>query len=483
MNKMINKADQMSGISKFPMTINGQAVISDDYSEITNPSTGETVGFSPIATIKDLDVAVAAANAAKTDYALLPDATRKQYCRDAAAAIEANSAELSQLLTLEQGKPLKGLGSEFELGGCAAWMNAAADFDLPVKIIQEDDNGRIEQHRVPIGVIGSITPWNWPLMIAVWHIAPALRAGNCIIIKPSPLTPLSSLRMIEIIASIFPQGVVNIVADGDDIGPAMTAHSGIDKIIFTGSIGTGKHIMRNASDTLKRLTLELGGNDAGIVLPDADPAAIAEGLFWGAFINNGQTCAAMKRLYVHDDIYDDVCEQLSNFATKIPMGDGMDENNILGPIQNKMQFDIVKNLVDDAVSNGAKILTGGQPIEGAGYFYPITLVAEATSGMAIVDKEQFGPTLPIIRYHDLDDAIAQANGLDFGLAASVWSSDADKARAVAAQLEAGTVYINKHGEVAPHVPFGGIKSSGFGVEFGIEGLEACTNIKIYNIAN
>lgn len=473
----------MSADQKFQMTINGHAVISDEHNEVINPSTGDRVGLSPIATIQDLDAAVEAANAAKADYAQTSDDARKQYCRDAAKAIEAHSAELSQLLTKEQGKPLKGLGSEFELGGCIAWMGAAAEFELPVVVIQEDESGRIEQHRVPIGVIGSITPWNWPLMIAVWHIAPALRAGNCVVIKPSPLTPLSSLRMIEIIAAVFPQGVVNIVTDGDDIGPAMSAHSGIDKIIFTGSIGTGKHIMRNSADTLKRLTLELGGNDAGIVLPDADPAAIAEGLFWGAFINNGQTCAAMKRLYVHDDIYDEVCSTLSAFAAQIPMGDGMDENNVLGPIQNKMQYDIVTKLVDDARANGAKILTGGEAPDGAGYFYPITLVADARSGMDIVDKEQFGPTLPIIRYGDIDDAIAQANGLEFGLAASVWSKDADKARAVAAQLEAGTVYINKHGEVAPHVPFGGIKSSGFGVEFGIEGLEACTNIKIYNIAN
>lgn len=467
---------------KFQMTINGQSIISDAYNEVINPSNGAVVGLSPIATRQNLDDAVNAAQGAKTAYAQTSDEMRKQYCRDAAKAIDTHSAELSQLLTQEQGKPLKGLGSEFELGGCIAWMGAAADFDLPVKIIQEDDNGRTEQHRVPIGVIGSITPWNWPLMIAVWHIAPALRAGNCVIIKPSPLTPLSSLRMIEIIANIFPQGVVNIVTDGDDIGPAMSEHSGIDKIIFTGSIGTGKHIMRNAADTLKRLTLELGGNDAGIVLPDVDPSAIAEGLFWGAFINNGQTCAAMKRLYVHDDIYDDVCSALSAFAAQIPMGDGMDENNILGPIQNKMQYDIVTKLVDDARANGAKILTGGTAPDGDGYFYPITLVADARSGMDIVDKEQFGPTLPIIRYSDIDDAIAQANGLEFGLAASVWSKDADKARAIASQLEAGTVYINKHGEVAPHIPFGGTKSSGFGVEFGLEGLEACTNIKIYNIA-
>lgn len=468
--------------TKYVMTIDGQSVEGSMFQDIINPSTGEVVGSAPIGTIDNLYAAIAAANAAKQSFSQTPDAQLKSYCREAAAAITENAPELSRLLTMEQGKPLKGLGSEFELGGCAAWMATAADFDLPVKIIQDDETSRIEQHREPVGVVGSITPWNWPLMIAIWHIAPALRAGNCVVLKPAPQTPLSSLRMIEIIAQIFPQGVVNIVADGPDIGAAMSGHAGIDKIIFTGSTKTGKHVMQNGAQTLKRLTLELGGNDAGIVLADADPAQIAEGLFWGAFINNGQTCAAMKRLYVHDDIYDAVCSELSALARVIPMGDGMDEDNVLGPIQNKAQFDIVTSMVDEARDSGAKILTGGAPMDGNGYFYPITLVADAVSGMRIVDEEQFGPTLPIIRYTDLDDAITQANALDFGLAASVWGSDVDKANEVARRLEAGTVYINKHGEVAPHVPFGGIKSSGFGVEFGAEGLEACTNIKIYNIA-
>lgn len=474
----------MSNVSetRYVMTIDGAPVTGTTFQPILNPATGEVVAQAPVGTIANLNAAVAAANAAKASFSKTPDEDLKSYCRAAAAAISENAAELSRLLTMEQGKPLKGLGSEFELGGCAAWMAAAADFDLPVKIIQDDETSRIEQHREPVGVIGSITPWNWPLMIAIWHIAPALRSGNSVVLKPAPQTPLSSLRMIEIIADIFPQGVVNIVADGPGVGAAMSAHENIDKIIFTGSTKTGKHVMQNSAQSLKRLTLELGGNDAGIILPDADPAQIAEGLFWGAFINNGQTCAAMKRLYVHDDIYDAVCDELSALASVIPMGDGLNANNVLGPIQNKAQFDIVTSMVDEARDAGARILTGGAPMAGSGYFYPITLVADALPGMRIVDEEQFGPALPIIRYSDLDYAIGQANSLDFGLAASVWSQDIEKAQEVARRLEAGTVYTNKHGEVAPHVPFGGIKASGFGVEFGVEGLEACTNIKIYNIA-
>ena len=240
--------------------------------------------------------------------------------------------------------------------------------------------------------------------------------------------------------------------------------------------------MASAAPTLKALTLELGGNDAGIVLPDADMTRLAEPMFWGAFINSGQTCGALKRLYVHESVHDQVCTALVDIGRRIPMGDGMDERNVLGPLQNERQFRRVIELVEDAKSRGAKVLLGGEPLPGTGYFYPVTLLAEATDGMRIVDEEQFGPVLPIIRYRNLDDAIASANGTQFGLDASVWGSDKKQLAAVAARLEAGTVFVNKHAEIAPNVPFGGIKCSGLGVEFGQEGLEAYTTIKVINAA-
>jgi acyl-CoA reductase-like NAD-dependent aldehyde dehydrogenase len=246
---------------------------------------------------------------------------------------------------------------------------------------------------------------------------------------------------------------------------------------FTGSTETGKKIMASAVDTLKRLTLELGGNDAGIVLPDVDPKGIAEGLFWGAFINNGQTCAALKRLYVHDSIYDQVCEALAAYAANIPVGDGMDDKSILGPVQNEMQFNKVRELVEDARANGGRILTGGEPMDRPGHFYPITLVADVTDGMRIVDEEQFGPALPIIRYSDIDEVIERANRNPAGLGGSVWSSDPDKARHYALKLECGSVWINKHGAIQPNAPFGGVKNSGIGVEFGAEGLKEFTTIQ------
>lgn len=469
--------------ASYPMIINGAPAAIAQTRPVHNPANGSVIGHAPIGSTGHLDDAVAAARRAQPLWAALDDGERADACRILAKTLSDNATELAELLTKEQGKPLKGMGSEFELGGCAGWMGFAAEQQLPVKILQDDEAARVEQHHVPVGVIGSITPWNWPLMIAIWHIAPAIRSGNTVVIKPSPYTTLSTLRMVEILASHLPPGVLNIVADGAEIGPAMAQHEGIDKIMFTGSTATGKNIMAAAAPTLKKLTLEMGGNDAGIVLPDADPKAIAEGLFWGAFINNGQTCAALKRLYVHDSIYDDVCAALTAIAAAVPMGDGMDEDNVLGPVQNAMQFAKISTLVEQAKAEGARILSGGVPHGGDNYLYPITLIADAKQGMACVDEEQFGPLLPIIRYSDIDDAVRQANSLDADLAASVWSQDMDKAHAIARRLDAGTVYINKHGEVAPHIPFGGSRWSSIGVEFAEEGLAACTNIKIYNMAN
>jgi len=304
-----------------------------------------------------------------------------------------------------------------------------------------------------------------------------VRAGNTVVIKPSPLTPLSTIRLVEIMNEVLPPGVVNVITGENRIGAALSAHPGIAKMTFTGSTETGKKVMASAVATLKRLTLELGGNDAGIVLPDADPKAIVEGLFWGAFINNGQTCAALKRLYVHDSIYEDVCRGLADYTAKIVVGDGLDDASILGPVQNEMQFNKVRELVDDARAHGGRILTGGAPMDRPGYFYPITLVADVDHGVRLVDEEQFGPALPIIRYSDIDEVIARANQNPAGLGGSVWSADVEKAKHYAVQLECGSVWINKHGTIQPNAPFGGVKQSGIGVEFGAEGLKEFTTIQ------
>jgi acyl-CoA reductase-like NAD-dependent aldehyde dehydrogenase len=439
---------------------------------ILDPATGDVVGEAPVHTIEDLEEAIAAAKAAQPAWASLGHEARSAALLQAADAVERSAEELARLLSREQGKPLNGPNARFEVGACAAWLRATAATPLEPEVVVDDGETRAELHYRPIGVVGAIGPWNWPMMITVWQIAPALRMGNAVVVKPSEYTPLSVLALIEVINAELPEGLLTVVSGARDVGARLAEHPAIGKIMFTGSTATGKAIIKSSADTIKRLTLELGGNDAGIVLPDADPKAIAEGLFWGAFINTGQTCAALKRLYVHDDIYDAVCQELTAFAKAMPMGVGLDEDNVLGPLQNRQQYDVVAGLVNAAKDSGARVLLGGNPDpDQPGYFYPTTLVADIDNDNPLVREEQFGPALPIIRYGSIDDAISMANGLDVGLGASVWSPDLNAAREVAARLQAGTVWINKHGAVDPRVPFGGNKQSGYGLEFGVEGLK------------
>ena len=444
----------------------------DGGRDILDPATGELVGKAPEHTVDDLEKALSAARAAQPSWAALGHTGRREALMRAADAIDASAEALAELLSREQGKPLNGPNARFEVGGAAAWLRAAASFDLEPEVLVDDDGGRAELHYRPLGVVGAIGPWNWPMMISVWQLAPALRMGNTVVMKPSEYTPLSVLALAAVINQALPADVLHVVSGGRDVGETLAAHPGVDKIMFTGSTATGKAIIRSSADTVKRLTLELGGNDAGIVLPDADPQAIAEDLFWGAFINTGQTCAAMKRLYVHEDLYDDVVTALAAVAEKMPMGVGLDENNVLGPLQNEAQYRIVADLVEQAKASGARIVLGGNPDpDKPGYFYPTTLVADIDPANALVVNEQFGPALPIIRYSSVDQAVELANSLDVGLGASVWSSDKDAAREVAARITAGTVWINKHGTVDPRIPFGGAKQSGYGLEFGVEGLK------------
>ncbi len=451
----------------------GQVSASGEGHTITDPATGREIGQAPVQTVADLDAAVAAARAAQPAWGAHSHAERSDYLNQAADAIEASAEALAELLSREQGKPLNGPNARFEVGACSAWLRAAAAFELEPEVVVDDGETHAVVHYRPLGVVGAIGPWNWPMMISVWQIAPSLRMGNTVVLKPSEYTPLSVLALAAVINQVLPEGLLHVVPGGRDVGEALSAHEDVDKIMFTGSTATGKAIIRSSADTVKRLTLELGGNDAAIVLDDVDPQAIAEDLFWGAFINTGQTCAAMKRLYVPDAIYDQVCDALVDVAAKMPMGVGLDENNVLGPLQNQAQYDIVARLVDAAKASGARVLIGGEPeADQPGYFYPTTLVADIDNANPLVAEEQFGPALPIIRYSNIDEAVEMANGLDVGLGASVWSADPARAREVAARIEAGTVWINKHGAVDPRVPFGGVKQSGYGLEFGVAGLKA-----------
>lgn len=440
--------------------------------QISDPATGGPVGRAPEHTDADLEGLVAEAAAAQPGWAALGHAERSAYLNRAADAIEANAEALAVLLSREQGKPLNGPNARFEVGACSTWLRANAGFELEPEFVVDDDGGRVELHYRPLGVVGAIGPWNWPMMIGIWQLAPALRMGNTVVMKPSSSTPLSVLALVHVLNTVLPDGVLQAISGDRTVGNRLVEHPDVAKIMFTGSTNAGKAIIRNSAETVKRLTLELGGNDAGIVLPDADPTAIAQDLFWGAFINTGQTCAALKRLYVHEDIYEQVISELEQTASQMPMGVGLDEGNVLGPLQNKNQFDVVAGLVQAAKDAGARIVIGGDPDpDQPGYFYPTTLVADIDNDNPLVAQEQFGPALPIIKYSTVDEAVAMANGLDVGLGASVWSSDIQAARQVAAQILAGSVWINKHGTVDPRVPFGGAKQSGYGLEFGIEGLK------------
>ena len=447
---------------------------------IENPATGDVIGFAPDHTADDLDAAVGGAVEKQPEWARLGHSVRSDYLNRMADAIDEHAEELAQLLTLESGKPLNGPNSRMEVNMCGDWLRANAEFETPSEVLVDDGESQAVLEYEPIGVVGAISPWNWPMMITIWQIAPALRMGNTVVVKPSENTPLSVLALIHVLNTVLPEDVLHAISGGREVGARMSEHGEIGKIMFTGSIATGRAIAAASADTLKRLTLELGGNDAAIILDDCDPAAIAEDLFWGAFINTGQTCAAVKRVYVADNIYDELCEALAGIARAVPMGPGTDESNVLGPLQNKDQRDIVAKLVDAARDSGARILTGGQPAEGPGNFYPATIVADIAPDNPLVVEEQFGPALPIVRYSNIDEAIGWANGLEVGLGASVWSADRNRAMDVARQIQAGTMWINNHARPDPRIPFGGIKQSGYGLEFGADGLKAVAVPKVYN---
>ena len=323
--------------------------------------------------------------------------------------------------------------------------------ELPVEVIEDSDRRLVEAHRTPLGVVGAIIPWNFPLVLLGFKLAPALLAGNTLVVKPAPTTPLATLRLAELIKDVLPAGVLNVVADANDLGSRISAHPDIRKISFTGSTATGAKVMAGAASTIKRITLEMGGNDAGLVLPDADPKEIAPKLFDAAFGNNGQICIALKRLYVHEDIYDSLCTELAEIANSKKVGDGSQEGTELGPLQNKAQYEKVKTILADAAEKGT-IIAGGNAKGGPGYFIEPTIVRDIEEGARLVDEEQFGPALPVIKYADPEDALTRINRCPEGLGGSVWARDVDAARALAARMEAGTIWVNKHGELDPGSP-------------------------------
>ena len=466
-------------MTDFKLLINGRLTAGASSMDVINPSTEEVVASCPTADRAQLDEAVAAAKAAFPAWAKTPIRERGALIVKVADAMEARIEEFARLLTAEQGKPLP--MAMWEVGGTAASLRYFAGLDLPEKVLRDDDETKIVLQHAPLGVVAAITPWNFPLILLAIKIGPGLLAGNTMVCKPAPTTPLTTLLLGEICAEILPPGVINMIADKNDLGGAISSHPDIAKVAFTGSTGTGRKVMEAAASSLKRLTLELGGNDAAIILDDMDPKQVAPAIFGGATVNSGQVCLAIKRVYAPASMYDELCDELARLANEAVVGDGLEQGTQMGPLQNKMQFEKVKEFLADAHKNG-KVIAGGAPLDRPGYFIPPTIVRDIPDDARLVREEQFGPVLPIMSYTNLEDAIARANDSEFGLGGTVWSKDLDRGYAVASQIVSGTVWVNKHLDLPNDIPFGGAKQSGIGVEYGQEGLEEFTQTKTVNMS-
>ncbi|MBL8552459.1 MAG: aldehyde dehydrogenase family protein [Hyphomonadaceae bacterium] len=463
----------------FKLLIGGKLVAGASTLDVINPATEEVIAKCPRADLKQLNEAVAAAKAAFASWSKTSVAERQRLLNAFADGMQARHEEIARQLTEEQGKPLPhAMG---EVAGAIGMTRYFASLELSDKVLRETDDEKIVQQFMPLGVVAAITPWNFPVLLLMLKLPPALVAGNTIVAKPAPTTPLTSLIVAEIAAQVFPAGVVNVICDGNDLGGALTAHPDVAKVAFTGSTATGKKVMESVSSTLKRLTLELGGNDAAIVLDDVDPKAVAPQVFAGATMNSGQVCLAIKRLYVHESQYDAMCEELAKCANEAIVDDGMKQGTQMGPIQNKTQYEKVLGYIESARKDG-KIIAGGEKPSRKGYFIPPTIVRDIADDAKLVREEQFGPVLPVLRYTDVEDAVRRANDTDYGLGGTVWSNDYNRAMDVARKIESGVVWVNKHLDLPPDMPFGGAKQSGHGTEMGREGLEEFAQSKIINVA-
>jgi acyl-CoA reductase-like NAD-dependent aldehyde dehydrogenase len=463
----------------FCLLINGKLVAGAATLNVINPATEDIVALCPRADLSQLNQAVAAAKAAFTTWKNVPIEKRRQLVGKLADALESRKAEFARLLTQEQGKPLP--AAMHEIAGAVAMIRAFAAMDLKPEVLRETDSVRIVRQRFPLGVVAAITPWNFPVVLLMLKVPPALVAGNTVVVKPAPTTPLTTLRFAEICSEVLPPGVVNVIVDQNDLGGALTSHPDVAKVAFTGSTATGRKVAASVAPTLKHVTLELGGNDAAIVLDDVDPKEVAPRLFMGAMLNSGQICLAIKRAYVPEALYEDVCTELGKLAERAIVGDGLEEGTEFGPIQNRMQYEKVKGYLEDARRNG-KIVAGGEVSSSRGYFVRPTIVRDIPDDAALVREEQFGPILPVLSYASLDDAIARANDTEYGLGATIWSSNTQRAYEVASRIESGTVWVNKHLDLPPDIPFAGAKQSGLGIEMGQEGLEEFTQQRVINIA-
>jgi acyl-CoA reductase-like NAD-dependent aldehyde dehydrogenase len=459
--------------------VNGEQVPTDDTITVLNPATGTPVTDCPAASPELLETAVTAARRARAGWARDPGLRRRTL--DAIAeVITENRDLLARTLSLETGVPIR--DTTLEAAGAAGFARYRAATALAVDEIHDDGRQKVSVRRDPVGVVGAVIPWNAPLLIAAEKISTAFAAGNTVVVKPSPLAPLTTVLLGSLLAGHVPPGVLSVLPGDDRLGEALVAHPGVGMISFTGSIAAGRSIMAASAPRLKRLSLELGGNDAAIVLPDVDVARVAGKVFQGAFYRGGQVCAAIKRLYVHRDVFEPFVAALAAAADAAVVGDPFDSSVTMGPISNRAQFDRVRALIDGALDAGGTLAAGGRPIRGAGYFHEPTVITGAPADTALVTEEQFGPVLPVLPFDDVDEAVHAANDTDFGLGASVWTADIERGTSIAAELEAGSVWVNRHGLVSPEVPFGGMKQSGVGRANGAAGVDQYSELKTVSVA-
>ncbi len=478
---MAARADNLEIRTDFSLLINGELVSSDAWLDVINPATEQVFARCPAAGEVQLDAAISAAQSAFAAWSRLTYEERATDVRRYTAVLAEHQDELAELLVREQGKPIA--QARAELKSCLKQADNTVGLQIPVELLVDSDTHRIELHYRPLGVVGVITPWNAPAALALGSLSSAVYTGNTVVIKPSPYTPLTTLKMGELAREIFPPGVVNVLTGGDELGRRLCEHPGVQKISFTGSVATGKRVLASSAATLKRVTLELGGNDPAIVLDDADPKAIAKKIFFACFVNSGQVCMAIKRIYAHEDVYDELCEVLAEEARNAPYGDGLDPKNKLGPLQNKMQFDKVVELFEATKRSGARILVGGNVPNRPGYFLPPTYVTDIADDSRLVTEEQFGPIVPILKFSELEDAIRRANDTRFGLSGSVWTTDSERGKAVAKQLEVGTAWVNQHRAISAYVPFGGAKESGLGRQHSTLGLKSYMEPQVISVTN
>jgi acyl-CoA reductase-like NAD-dependent aldehyde dehydrogenase len=464
---------------EFSLLIDGALVKGPTEQGVINPATARVLTTAPRADEAQLNAAVAAAKRAFPGWAARPIEERRTRLLAFADAIEARLPQFASVLTAEQGKPIP--EAQLEIGAALAMLRFTAGMDTPTRVLVENDSTKLIQHRTPLGVVAAITPWNFPVMLLMVKLAPSLITGNTVVAKPAPTTPLTGLLLGEVAVGILPAGVLNVIVGDNELGAMLAGHPDVSKIAFTGSTATGRKVMESAASSIKRLTLELGGNDVAIVLDDADIKQIAPKIFASAMMNAGQICVATKRVYAPRPLYDELCDELAKLADAAVVDDGAKQGTQIGPIQNRQQYEKLKGYLAEAHARGT-VIAGGAPLDREGYFIPPTIVRDIPDDSRLVREEQFGPILPVLHYDDVADVIRRANDSEYGLGGSIWTSDCRRGVEVAMQIDTGAVWINKHLDMHFEASTSGAKQSGLGSELGQEGLEAYTQAKLIDVA-